>query len=75
MVVTLQATSPLLTVETLNNALSGFLVNESDSMISVVNIPHLRWKRNDEGKIVQDCAERLNRQQLPPSYLETGALL
>lgn len=72
-IVTLQATSPLLTVETLDDALSEFLASESDSMISVVNSPHLRWKRNDKGKIVQDYIERLNRQQLPPSYLETGA--
>lgn len=72
-VVTLQPTSPLLTVDTLTRALQSFINSATDSMISVVNEPHLRWKRDDKGRIVQDYIERLNRQQLPPSYLETGA--
>lgn len=72
-VVTLQPTSPLLSVDTLTRALQSFTNNEADSMISVVNAPHLRWKRDDKGRIVQDYIKRLNRQQLPPSYLETGA--
>lgn len=72
-VVTLQPTSPLLTVNTLNKALQSFIDSKTDSMISVVNEPHLRWKRDDKGRIVQDYIKRLNRQQLPPSYLETGA--
>lgn len=72
-VVTLQPTSPLLSVDTLTRALQSFINNEADSMISVVNAPHLRWKRDDKGRIVQDYIKRLNRQQLPPSYLETGA--
>lgn len=74
-VVTLQPTSPLLTVDTLTRALQSFINNETDSMISVVNTPHLRWKKDDKGRIVQDYIKRLNRQQLPPSYLETGAFL
>lgn len=72
-VVTLQATSPLLSVDTLNGALDDFLSSGYDSMISVVNSPHLRWKRDDKGKIIRDYTKRLNRQQLPLSYLETGA--
>lgn len=72
-VVTLQPTSPLLSVDTLSRALRSFIDSDVDSMISVVNEPHLRWKRDDKGRIVQDYIERLNRQQLPPSYLETGA--
>lgn len=73
-VVTLQPTSPLLTVETLDAALAEFERSSSDSMISVVNAPHLAWKR-EKGKTVPDYEERLNRQQLPPRYLETGAFL
>ena len=42
-VVTLQPTSPLLTVGTLDEALSCFSSGEWDSMISVVNAPHLSW--------------------------------
>ncbi len=70
-VVTLQPTSPLLSVDTLSRALRSFINSDVDSMISVVNEPHLRWKRDDKGRIVQDYIERLNRQQLPPSYWET----
>ncbi len=72
-VVTLQPTSPLLSVDTLSRSLHSFIDSDVDSMISVVNEPHLRWKRDDKGRIVQDYIKRLNRQQLPPSYLETGA--
>lgn len=74
-IITLQPTSPLLTLGTLNKALKEFLKIGNDSMISVVNEPHLRWKKNDCGQIVADYRQRLNRQQLPPSYSETGAFL
>lgn len=72
-VTTLQATSPLLRVETLEAALGCFAKGDCDSMISVVNSPHLSWSRNDTGAIVPEYEKRLNRQQLPPRYLETGA--
>lgn len=74
-VVTLQPTSPLLTVGVLDGALQSFLASEDDALISVVNSPHLSWERNREGRIVPAYSERLNRQQLPPNYLETGAFL
>ena len=72
-VITLQPTSPLLTTNTLEAALSSFLNDiRLDTLISVVNKPHLSWtKRN--GRIVPNYEKRLNRQQLPPSYVETGA--
>lgn len=71
-VITLQPTSPLMRVETLNHAITDFLVKGADSMISVVNKPHLSWKKEGE-KIVPNYEKRLNRQQLPPNYMETGA--
>lgn len=74
-VVTLQPTSPLLTVSTLDAALGQFLSSDADSMISVVNAPHLSWTKNEKGETVPAYKERLNRQQLPPNYLETGAFL
>ncbi len=73
-VVTLQPTSPLLSVETLGAALRSFADSEIDSLISVVNAPHLSWKPDGE-RVVPEYAVRLNRQQLPPRYLETGAFL
>lgn len=74
-VVTLQPTSPLLTRETLDRALAMFIDSDLDSCISVVNAPHLSWKEDGEGGVVPAYEQRLNRQQLPPNYLETGAFL
>ncbi len=73
-VVTLQPTSPLLSAETLQLALESFEVSEDDTMISVVNAPHLNWIEKD-GDLVPAYEKRLNRQFLPPSYLETGAFM
>ena len=74
-VVTLQPTSPLLTRETLDQALAMFVDSDLDSCISVVNAPHLSWKEDGKGGVVPAYEQRLNRQQLPPNYLETGAFL
>ena len=71
-VITLQPTSPLMTPETLNKAVKSFLGGTDDTVISVVNKPHLSWKKED-GQIVPNYEKRLNRQQLPPNYSETGA--
>ncbi|MEG1256983.1 UDP-2,4-diacetamido-2,4,6-trideoxy-beta-L-altropyranose hydrolase [Clostridium sp.] len=71
-VVTLQATSPLLKGETLNKAIQSFLESEKDTYISAVNKPHLSWSKNESGYF-PNYAQRLNRQQLPPNYTETGA--
>lgn len=71
-IVTLQPTSPLLTVETLDKALNSFLNSNYDCFISAINAPHLSWSKKD-GQIVPNYKERLNRQQLPENYLETGA--
>lgn len=73
-IVTLQATSPLMTRETLDKALEQFLNSDADTCISVVNRPHLSWKKDGEN-IVPAYAERLNRQLLPDNYFETGAFL
>lgn len=72
-VVTLQPTSPLLTTATLDAALREFGEGGADTMISVVNSPHLSWERGSDGKPRPAYERRLNRQQLPPNYLETGA--
>lgn len=71
-VITLQPTSPLLTVETLDNALGEFINSDYDCYISAINSPHLSWTKKDQ-QIVPNYKERLNRQQLPANYLETGA--
>lgn len=73
-VVTLQPTSPLLKVATLDNAIEYFIKGNFDTVISVINKPHLSWGKK-ENKIVPLYEERKNRQELPPQYFETGAFL
>lgn len=74
-VVTMQATSPTLKFETVKKAIDLFLERvEEDTLISVTNSPHLSWKKKQE-MIVPNYVERLNRQQLPADYKETGGFL
>jgi CMP-N-acetylneuraminic acid synthetase/spore coat polysaccharide biosynthesis predicted glycosyltransferase SpsG len=71
-VITMQPTSPLLSVETLDRAIEFFIKEKYDTVISGVNRPHLSWTMVD-GKCVPLYKERLNRQCLPKNLLETGA--
>lgn len=71
-VVTMQPTSPTLRVETLDAAIQYAIENDVDTLISAINAPHLSWSEKD-GKKVPNYTERLNRQYLPPCYMETGA--
>lgn len=73
-VITLQPTSPLLRVKTLDAGIEYFLYGNWDTVISVVNRPRLLWKK-ENGKIVPLYELRLNRQVLPPQYMEAGAFL
>jgi len=73
-IVTLQPTSPTLKSSTLDDAISYAIKNHLDTLISAINAPHLSWKVCG-GKIVPDYERRLNRQYLPPHYVETGAFL
>jgi CMP-N-acetylneuraminic acid synthetase len=74
-VVTLQPTSPLLTVKTLDNAIDYAIKCGLDSVISVINKPHLAWKNSMEGKKIPAYEKRVNRQYLPPYFIETGAFV
>ncbi len=73
-VVTMQPTSPTLRVETLDAAIKYAIDKNLDTVISAINKPHLSWGLKD-GKVVPNYTERLNRQYLPPCYLETGAFV
>ena len=73
-VVTMQPTSPTLSVDTLDRAIAYAIENDLDTLISAINAPHLSWGIKD-GKKVPNYTERLNRQYLPPNYLETGAFV
>lgn len=73
-IVTMQPTSPTLSVNTLDSAISYAIDNDLDTLISAINAPHLSW-REENGHKVPNYIERLNRQFLPPYYLETGAFV
>lgn len=73
-IVTMQPTSPTLRVDTLDAAIQYAIDNDLDTVISAINAPHLSWGEKD-GKKVPNYTERLNRQYLPPCYMETGAFV
>lgn len=73
-IVTMQPTSPTLKTSTLDDAIENAIKTGYDTMISVINDPHLSWGEIG-GAIVPNYKERLNRQYLPPCYVETGAFL
>lgn len=73
-VVTMQPTSPTLKVRTLDTAIKYAIENDLDTVISAINAPHLSWREKD-GKKVPNYSERLNRQYLPPCFIETGAFV
>lgn len=73
-IVTMQPTSPTLRVSTLDAAIKYTMDNKLDTVISVINAPRLSWGEKD-GKKFPNYTERLNRQYLPPCYMETGAFV
>lgn len=71
-VITMQPTSPMLSVETLDAAIKEAIEGDFDTLLSAVNDPHLSWRR-ENGKCIPNYKERLNRQYLPEEMRETGA--
>ena len=70
--ITLQPTSPLISVETLRQAIE--LLADKGSVISVSDDRHLRWKKDSNG-YQPEYEKRVNRQLLPESWRETGAVI
>lgn len=73
-VLTLQATSPLLSSKTLDNSIRKFIEKNMETLIPVMDATHLYWKE-ENNTVIPDYMERLNRQWLPKKYMETGAFL
>lgn len=73
-VITMQATSPTLKATTIQKAIQYFEESDWDTLISATNKPHLSWTVKD-GVIVKNYEKRLNSQELPANYLETGGFL
>jgi len=74
-IVTVQPTSPLLKPSTLREGISRVASADIGSVVSVADDRHLRWRLNSNGEILPAFEERVNRQQLPPEYRETGGII
>ena len=74
-VITMQATSPTLKMTTIKSAIEYFEAHDFDTVLSATNKPHLSWGINEKGEYVKNYEKRLNSQELPPNYLETGGFL
>lgn len=74
-IITMQPTSPTLRVKTLDQAIKYSIDNKLDTLISAINAPHLSWGIDNNGNKKPNYLERLNRQYLPPCYMETGAFV
>ena len=75
LIITMQPTSPLLKVSTLDRAIEYTIQHDYDTVISVINKPHLSWGKKLDGVVFPLYEERKNRQELPPRYMETGAFV
>ena len=75
-IITMQPTSPLIKVETLDNAIEKFEDFSLDSVISVVDDRHLSWGYDENNKrYFPNYIERVDKNSLPKSFRETGAIL
>lgn len=74
-VVTMQPTSPTLSVSTLDAAIRKAIEDDLDTLVSVVNDPRLSWADDGTGGVRPNYSARVNRQWLPADYAETGAFV
>lgn len=74
LVITLQPTSPLLTTSSLENAISRLINNNLDTLISGVYDSHLSWIKSED-TYIPNYEKRVNRQELPQVYKETGGFV
>lgn len=75
LIITMQATSPLLTTNSLDNAISKMEIDPSiETIISAKDNTHLSWSFKNN-QYTPNYKERLNRQYLKPEFTETGGFL
>lgn len=74
LIITLQVTSPNLTLGTLNAAINQMNLSGCDTLISATSLKHLTWRKHD-GKFLPNYEARVNRQYMAEIYQETGAFL
>jgi len=74
-IITIQPTSPLLKVETLDESIEKLYNKSNDTIISVTDDRHLSWGWSEEDNSYYPLYEkRVNRQYLPKAYKETGGI-
>ncbi len=72
-VITIQATSPLLKSETLDRAIEKFDNYNIDTVISVRGEKHFNWMFSEsENRYYPLYSERVNQEYLPTEFIETG---
>ena len=75
-VITLQPNSPLVKSSTLDAAIEKFEDFGIDNVISVIEDTHLSWGYDENNqRFFPNYIERLNKQDLPKSFKETGAFV
>ncbi|TDK64134.1 UDP-2,4-diacetamido-2,4,6-trideoxy-beta-L-altropyranose hydrolase [Bacillus salipaludis] len=73
-VLTVQPTSPLLKLKTLNGVIEKLINSNYETVITAKDDRHLSWEELN-GMFFPKYSERKNRQYLPPEFRETGAIL
>ncbi|MAW21306.1 MAG: acylneuraminate cytidylyltransferase [Flavobacteriales bacterium] len=75
LIITIQPTSPLLTSNSLDLAISKMIQNINiDTLIAAKDSTHLSWRKEGD-HYIPNYKERLNRQYLSAEFTETGAFL
>jgi CMP-N-acetylneuraminic acid synthetase/spore coat polysaccharide biosynthesis predicted glycosyltransferase SpsG len=74
LVLTVQPTSPLLRTGTIRQIVARLADPEIDTILTVVNDTHLAWEQKGD-RAVPAYEKRVNRQQLPQRFRETGGVL
>jgi len=75
LIITMQPTSPLLKVNSLDEAISKMITDKSiETVIASKDDTHLSW-RKENNRFLPNYKERVNRQYLTPTFTETGAFL
>lgn len=72
---TIQATCPLVKGDTIKAASNLLAKGEKKSVITAIDDRHLGWHLDKDGMPVPDYEKRVNRQQLPPAFRESGAVI
>jgi spore coat polysaccharide biosynthesis predicted glycosyltransferase SpsG/CMP-N-acetylneuraminic acid synthetase len=72
--ITIQPTCPFVKAETILKCI-GKIEMTKGSVLTVKDDRHLSWTIDENGNPKKKYKERVNRQQLPPDYRESGAII